>query len=206
MLHCTILGLICDCSAQSLTLIRMMTRGPAIKSFLWEIHNSPSSTLSLRHIILFRSHHLSHPTCWRPFHPGATLHHSETSTPLRSSPTWRPQLQNQSSNNISSKIFIDTHATPSSRTFITYNASINADSCGQRQIFRHAILPNNSNNHSHYNRFRAWRSFSYNSLSISPPRRHPYQVYMILSLSGKGDHFLNPQSIRIHYYTSSYLW
>ena len=57
-----------------------------------------------------------------------------------------------------------------------------------------ACPPTSTNNHGHYNKFSMWRSCSYSGPSILPPCRHPCQVYMIFLLSGKEDHFLNPQS------------
>ena len=91
-------------------------------------------------------------------------------------------------------IFADTYATPSSPTFITCNASINADNYGQWQIFRHAISPISANDHDHYIKFSTYRSYSYIDPSIPSPRRHLCKVYTVLLLLREKDHFPNPQN------------
>jgi len=74
----------------------------------------------LRHVRSSRSQPLSR----RPFHHGAAFYHSEVLSTTRSSPAWGHQLQNWISNNRSTKISADTHATPSSLTFIVFHWKI----------------------------------------------------------------------------------
>jgi len=81
-------------------------------------------------------------------------------------------------------------------TFITCNASINADSYRQWQILWHAIPSTSSNDHNRYNRFNMWRSCSYKQLINYASTPTPYQVYMIFLLLGE-DRFLNPHTYTI---------
>ena len=72
-----------QCSGQNLTLVRMMTRIPATKSFHWEIHKSQSPSQSLGHIqpppkVILRPEHpsipKSHSTIMRLLPPRGFYH------------------------------------------------------------------------------------------------------------------------------------